>query len=106
MHKAGYKFTNKKHPLKGSMAFILGVISLASMVLAIYLTFMAHGTAPKQYGTVVLISIIFSITGLVMAIMSLFEQEIYRFFPIGGVVLNSISIILAGFILYLGVNNL
>lgn len=106
MHKAGYKFTNKKHPLKGSMAFVLGVISLAAILLAIYLTFMAHGVAEKQYGTVVLVSILFSITGLVMAIMSLMEQEIYRFFPIGGVLLNTLSIVLAGFILYLGVNNL
>ena len=106
MHKVGYKFTNKKHPLKGSMSFVLGVISLASILLAVYLTFMAHGTALKQYGTVVLVSILFSITGLVMAIMSLLEQEIYRFFPIGGVVLNTLTIILSGFILYLGVNNL
>lgn len=102
-HRIGYKFTNKKNPQQGIMASILGVISLASVVLAVYLTYQNKGVAPMQYGTVILLSLIFAITGLVLGIRACMEKDIYRFFPVSGIVLNSITVFAGGFILYLGV---
>lgn len=85
------------------MASILGVISNVSIVLAVYLTYQNKGVAPMQYGTVILLSLIFALVGLGLGIRSNLEKDIYRLFPILGILLNSIAVLASGFILYLGV---
>ena len=35
----GYIFTNKKHPEKGIMSFILGILSLGTYIMAVYLSY-------------------------------------------------------------------
>ena len=85
------------------MASILGVISIASIVLAVYLTFQNKGVAPMQYGSVILLSLIFALVGLGLGIRSCLEKDIYRLFPVLGIILNSIAVLAGGFILYLGV---
>ncbi len=102
-HRPGYKFTNKKNPQQGIMASILGTIAMVSVGLAIYLTYLNKGVAPMQYGTVILLSLLFAIVGLVLAIRACMEKDIYRLFPVLGIILNSITILAGGFILYLGV---
>ena len=102
-HKIGYKFTNKKNPQQGIMASILGAIAMSSVGLAIYLTYLNKGVAAMQYGTVILLSLIFSIIGLVLGIRSCMEKDIYRLFPVLGIILNSVTVLAGGFILYLGV---
>lgn len=102
-HKTGYKFTNKKNPQQGIMASILGAIAMISVGFAIYLTYLNKGIAPMQYGTVILLSLIFAIVGLVLGIRACMEKDIYKVFPILGILLNSMTILAGGFILYLGI---
>ena len=102
-HRPGYKFTNKKNPQQGIMASILGTIAMVSVGLAIYLTYLNKGVAPMQYGTVILLSLLFAIMGFVLAIRACMEKDIYRLFPVLGIILNGITILAGGFILYLGV---
>lgn len=102
-HKKGYKFTKKKNPQQGIMAFILGVIANVSIALAVYLTYQNKGVAPMQYGTVILLSLIFSLVGVGLGIRSCLEKDIYRLFPVLGIIWNSIALLAGGFILYLGV---
>ena len=85
------------------MAAILGVIANVSIVLAVYFTFQNKGVAPMQYGTVILLSLIFAMVGFVLGIRSSMEKDIYRLFPILGIVLNSIALLAGGFILYMGI---
>ena len=85
------------------MASILGVIANVSIVLAVYLTYQNKGAAPMQYGTVILLSLIFALVGLGLGIRSSLEKDIYRIFPVLGILLNSVAMLESGFILYLGV---
>ena len=85
------------------MASILGTIAIVSVGLAVYLTYLNKGVAPMQYGTVILLSLLFAIVGLVLAIRACMEKDIYRLFPVLGIILNGITILAGGFILYLGV---
>lgn len=101
--RKGYKFTKKKNPQQGIMASILGMIANVSIAFAVYFTFQNKGVAPMQYGTVILLSLIFALVGFVLAIRSCLEKDIYRLFPISGIILNSIALLAGGFILYLGV---
>ena len=85
------------------MAAILGVIADVSIVLAVYFTFQNKGVAPMQYGTVILLSLVFAAVGFVLGIRSNLEKDIYRLFPVLGIVLNSMALLAGGFILYIGI---
>lgn len=102
-HRAGYIFTDKKNPKRGIMSSILGLISVGSVCLAVYLTYLNHGTAPLQYGMVVLLSLIFAVAGMTLGILSNMEKDIFHIFPIMGIVLNSLTLVAGIFILYIGV---
>ena len=101
--RKNYKFTKKKNPQQGCMASILGAIANTSIALAVYFTYQNKGVAPMQYGTVILLSLLFAIVGFVLAIRACMEKDIYRLFPVLGIILNGITILAGGFILYLGV---
>lgn len=102
-HKKGYIFTNKKNPERGIMSSILGIISMAAIYLSIYLTYLNKGSAPMQYGSVILLALIFAVTGLVLGILACMEKDIYKVFPVMGIVLNCLTVVAVGFILYIGV---
>lgn len=97
-----YKFTNKKHPEKGIMSAALGVISLVSVWMAVYQTFLARGEAATNMGVVGLMITVFSITGVVLGYISKKEQDKYMFFPYVGMVLNVLALGCISVILYAG----
>lgn len=100
--KFGYKFTKKRNPNKGIMSTSLGVIATASICIAVYLAYLNQGNAIPQYGMVTCLSFVFSVLGFVLGIASIMEKDIYRFFPIMGIVFNSIALLMSTSILYLG----
>lgn len=102
LSKHGYIFTDKKHPKWGIMSSILGLIAVASLCLAIHFTYLNKGNAPMQYGMVVLLAIFYAIAGMVLGIHSLTEKDIFRLFPVCGIVLNTLAILGSGIIVYLG----
>lgn len=104
--RTNYKFTNKKHPMRGLISSILGILSASSIILAIHLTVLRKGSALHQYGTVGLLTTIFSLVGLGFGIAATMEKDVYRFFPILGLLLNILSIVSLAIILYVGVYGL
>ena len=97
-----YKFTNKKHPEKGIMSTILGIISLVSIWAAVYQTFLARGEAATNMGVVGLMITVFSVTGLVLGYISKKEYDAFMFFPYAGMILNVIALGCISVILYAG----
>ena len=102
--KSNYIFRTKKNPKKGIMSVIMGMISVVSIYLSIYLTYKNKGTALMQYGSTVFLSLIYSVAGLVLSILAFKEQDIYKLYPVLGLILNTISIITCGFILFWGLS--
>lgn len=100
--KKHYIFTNKKNPPRAIMSTVLGVISIAAIVIVIVLTFQADGVAKRQYGTSVLLALIFSMVGVVLGVLSKMEKEMFYFFSYLGIVLNLLAIGAISFILYAG----
>ena len=98
----GYKFTNKKHPEKGIMSAILGMISLVSVAAAVYQTYLAKGNAGGNMGIVGLMITVFSIAGLVLGYMAKNEPDKFKFFPYLGLVLNMAALGCISVILYAG----
>lgn len=101
--RTGYIFTDKKNPKWGIMSAILGLIATVSIGLAIHFTYRNKGMAPMQYGAVVILAMIYAAAGLVLGIRSLTEKDIFRVFPVFGILLNALAVIAGGIILYLGV---
>lgn len=100
--KKGFIFTNKKHSDKAIMAAILGMISLVSLGIVIFLSYRKQGAAPAGYGVTGLLAAVFSLIGLILGILTVREKESYHFFPWLGTLLNALALGLIGFLLYLG----
>ena len=97
-----YKFTNKKHPEKGIMSTILGIISLGSIWAAVYRTFLAKGIADANMGVVGFMITCFSVTGVILGYISKKEHDKFMFFPYLGMVLNILALGCISVILYAG----
>lgn len=101
--KKGYIFTDKKTPKWGVMSVILGVTAGAAVSAAIYFTFKNKGIALPQYGSVIVLAIIYSVVGFVMGIRSCFGKDVFRFVPVMGIIINVIALVMEFFILYVGI---
>ncbi len=95
-------FTDNRHPEKGVMSAILGVISVSALIVAVVYTYRDGGQAQIRYAAAAFVAAIFSVVGLILGIMSRFERDIFKLFPNMGILLNLMSIIFVVFILFLG----
>lgn len=95
-----YVFTDKKHPEKGILSSVLGLISVSTIAYAVYLSYRNGGQAEARYAVAVMICLVYSIAGLVLGILSRMEKDIFRLFPTLGIVLNVLSLIWVGLLLY------
>ncbi len=84
------------------MSVILGIIGIASIIVAVAFTYSKGGIATLEYGGVVLLSLIYGFAGLVLAIISKKEPDKYYFISYLGMVLNAIVIAMVSLILYAG----
>lgn len=102
MRKKNYIFTNKKHSDKAIMSTILGVISLVSIGIVIYLSYRGGGVMHGGYGVTGLLATIYSLIGLILGIVTIRDKDIYRIFPVLGTVFNFAALAGISFLLYLG----
>lgn len=100
--KRNFIFTNKKHTQRGIMSTILGVISLCSLILAIYQTYEAGGQAELNMGVVGGVSLLFAVIGIVLGVMGKMEEERFLLFAYLGISLNIVVLFFISMILYAG----
>ena len=101
-NKKNYIFTNKTFSLKAIMSVILGVIGIASIIIAVVFAYSRGGEATLEHGGVALLSLIYGSVGLVLGIVSKKEPNKYYFISYLGIVFNIIVIGMVSFILYAG----
>lgn len=97
-----YKFTSKSQSQKGIMATVLGIIAMVSFFVSNMDSFKVHGEATARSGAVGLVSMIFSLVGLIAGILSLREEDKFILFPGCGTVICIISTLCWTYILLLG----
>lgn len=100
--KNSYMFTNKQHTQKGIMSTILGVISLATLVYAVVMSYLKAGDIPRQYGAAVMLVMIFAFMGIILGVVSKTERDKFFFFSYLGIVLNVLALVVISIILYAG----
>lgn len=100
MARKNYMFTNRRHSDKAVMGMILGIISLAAMIAVIFLSYKRGGNVPAGYGFTGLFAVVFSVVGLVLGITSMREKNQFLLFPVIGIILNGVALVLIGALLY------
>lgn len=84
------------------MSTILGIISLVSLIVVVYLAYLSGGEIQSGYGVTGLLATVFSLIGLLLGVVTVRDKSYYRLFPWLGVVLNLAVLGSISFILYLG----
>ncbi|MCD7724013.1 MAG: DUF6142 family protein [Clostridiales bacterium] len=100
--KNSYIFTNKEHSQKGIMSTILGVISLATLAYAIWMSYRLEGDVPLQYGAAVMLVMLFAFAGIILGVISKSEPDKYYLFTYLGIGLNILTLAVISAILYAG----
>ena len=100
--KVKSKFTVKETKLSTIFGASLGVISMVTVLLLLYLTFARGGEATLSYGFAGILASIFSVTGLILSILCINDH--YQPHTLGwlGLVTNGIAALSMASILYLG----
>lgn len=98
-----YIFTDKRESKKGIMSTVFGLIAGVSVIYSLYEVFQAQGQAMIRYGMAVLFSLIFALVGMVLGVMSKMEQNRFYVFSWIGMILNALTILGIGFMIYAGV---
>lgn len=100
--KNSYMFTSKQHTRKGIMSTILGVISLATLVYAVVMSYLKAGDIPRQYGAAAMLVMIFAFIGIILGVVSKTERDKFFFFTYLGIALNVLALAVISVILYAG----
>ena len=102
MEKNSYMFTNKEHTQKGIMSTILGVISLATLGYAVFMSYRSAGEVPVQYGAAAMLVMIYAFVGIGLGLVSKTERDKFYLFTYVGIFLNVLALAMVSVILYAG----
>lgn len=103
MSKRKYKFTNKKHSIGGVVSTLMAFVAIVLLVLAILYSFRARGIGGEEVGTLALMSLAFSVFGLITGLLSYREFDRYYTFSLIGSLMNGIVTILLVMLLFVGI---
>lgn len=102
MARRRYLFSNRKNPERGVFSAAIGVISLLAVCGALLVSYRQQGAVSVRLGAVMLLSVVFSVTGLILGIASNAEPDVLSFFPRAGIVINAVTVVLCGVVIYAG----
>ena len=88
--KYGYKFTEKTQSKKGIAAFFLAVLSIAIFIYVIVNSFHRGGNGSMYLGSAGVSSMLVALVAVVLAVMSLREEE-SKLFPYMSTVLSFLA---------------
>lgn len=86
------------------MSSVFGALSLISLVVVLYLSYVNAGDAPTGYGVGGVLILIFAVAGLILGALAVQEKDRYLFFARLGCVLNVLALLGISGILYAGAN--
>lgn len=97
-----YLFRSRKQSTTAGISCSMGAISLISCLLMYYKAYQNGGKAQLSYAAVVFVCLVFSLIGMVLAILSRREPDRVYFFSYLGMILNGLVLVLCFVTMYLG----
>lgn len=83
------------------MATILGIISIVSLGIVVYMAYLNGGEVPVGHGVTGLLAAVYSLVGLILGIVTVQDKDYYRLFPWLGILSNLTALVSTATILYL-----
>ncbi|MBP3206288.1 MAG: hypothetical protein J6M66_12805 [Lachnospiraceae bacterium] len=102
MKRRHYIFTKRRNSDLAVMATLLGLISNGSLAAVLYLAYKKGGAVPVSYGLTGLLAAFFSAAGLIMAVLAIQEKDVFKLFPVLGILLNLLALGILAFVVQLG----
>ncbi|MDD7402832.1 MAG: DUF6142 family protein [Butyribacter sp.] len=91
--QSSLRLTDKKHPVSGVIATILGVVSVISFIVICFVSSQSHGNAGILIGLAGIICFLLSIAAFVLSWITLHQENIRPLFPTIGAVIGGLSIV-------------
>lgn len=98
-----YMFTNRHHSKRGIISIVLAVIAMVTLIVLSIFSSQIGGNGGILYGGIGLCAYIISMTGLVLGIQSLKEEEVYYSIPRIGTTFNTMTVIIYGTVYIMGI---
>lgn len=86
--KEAFKFSDKKHSVKGMISFIMGVVSCIGLLVLFYVSSLSAGSGGLLLGVTGMGLCVVSVAGFIIGAKSCKEKDIYYNAPVIGLVLN------------------
>ncbi len=102
-NKHSFIFTNKEHTKKGIFSSLLALISFASLVFLIVMSYVARGDISPTFGAIGFICTLFSSAGIIIGLMGKNEPDKYYLFAYIGIIWNVVDLLFVSAILYAGI---
>ncbi|BBF44100.1 hypothetical protein lbkm_2788 [Lachnospiraceae bacterium KM106-2] len=102
MAKRSYKFTDKSHPIEGILSVIFGGFVTITLIALCYQSSAAAGKGASYIGLIGMLAFLLTIGGLSLGLISLKEKDVFYRFPVAGVVLNGILLVILFFVYIVG----
>ena len=102
--RKNFIFTNKRNSNRAVMSAILGLISLVSLGIVMFFAYRNKGEVRFNHGVAALLATVYSMTGLILGIVTVQNKEYNKLFPVLGILLNMAALVGIGLILYVGGN--
>lgn len=99
----GFIFTKRTQSERGVLSFTLAVLSFVTGIMAIYKAFKNMGEVSSRLGATGVVAMLFAAMGLIMGIVSMREPDTFKIFPLLGLIFSVLSLVVWGFILYVGI---
>ena len=87
------RLTDKKHPITGIVSTIIGVVTVLLFAGICFFSGTEGGSAGMVVGVLGLLCFVLSVTGFVLAWISLHQENIRTLFPTIGSILNGIQVV-------------
>lgn len=91
--QSSLRLTDKRHPASGVAAAVLGVLSVGMFITLCFMSGQSHGNAGLLIGLAGILCFLISVTGFVMAWITLHRENIRPVFPTIAAVVCGLSIV-------------
>ncbi len=101
--RKNYMFSDKTHSMQGVFASVCGLIGMVTLVCIVLLSYYNEGSALLSWAFAALLTSIVSIVGVVNSLLCIGNEEVFHFYGWLGLLLNVLTMLGVGSIVYLGI---
>lgn len=104
--KKSFMFTTKHQSFNGLLSLFVGVVSIIALIACIAIAFGNRGELLQRFGGVGLFAVLSNVVGVVAALISFNERDIFVWVPRSGLVVNMLMIVIWILLLLSGIRSM